>query len=590
MHNIVNPQQTRLFDPFDSVLTKKTRKRLLDGWHGVFRHLILELMPVDIVSGHFNSTMGRPTKELYSMAGLLLIKEFKNWTNDETLESYSFNMATHYALNLEPVTHDIGMRTLERYISLFEEDTIAKSTMDEITVKLVEILGIKIDRQRLDSTHIFSDMASFGRTRLMGVAIKRFLTQVIRSSKDDYNSLEETLRNRYAPGVNQLFADTKKDRDSRRILRQQVAEDMHFIIQHFYGNENHNNKDTYKAVERIFYDQCEVHEDKVSIKKKTGGNVMQNPSDPDATYDGHKGSGYQVQLSETCNADNDVQLITSAIAQTAVESDANAVEEVLEDLKSNDLVPDEMVADTGYTGDENVQLADEQGVDLVGPVAGCSTEDHGQLDIDDFNIDEETEEVICCPAGHKPQRSEHSSETGRTKTVMSESICVQCEFRKQCPVKKTRDGYQLDHSAKDRRLAARRKEQATEVFRDRYKIRGGIEGTNSCLKRKTGLGQLRVRGRPAVCHAIYLKIAGWNIMRASVCAKMREIVWERANMAVFCLNFAFLIMIMIVKRIRMAVRRRLLSTLRDIEKLSRLNKTACRLLTQASLLVFLKKV
>ena len=89
MHKIVNPRQTRLFDPFDSILTEKTRKRLLDGWHGVFRHVILELMPVDAVSEHFEPTMGRPTKELYSMAGLLLIKEFKNWTNDETLEAYS---------------------------------------------------------------------------------------------------------------------------------------------------------------------------------------------------------------------------------------------------------------------------------------------------------------------------------------------------------------------------------------------------------------------------------------------------------------------------------------------------------------------
>ena len=35
MHKIVNPQQTRLFDPFDSVLTEKTRKSLLNGWTGV---------------------------------------------------------------------------------------------------------------------------------------------------------------------------------------------------------------------------------------------------------------------------------------------------------------------------------------------------------------------------------------------------------------------------------------------------------------------------------------------------------------------------------------------------------------------------
>jgi hypothetical protein len=50
MYTIVNPQQARLFDPFAPVLTEKTRKRLLDGWPGVFRRVILELMPVDAIA------------------------------------------------------------------------------------------------------------------------------------------------------------------------------------------------------------------------------------------------------------------------------------------------------------------------------------------------------------------------------------------------------------------------------------------------------------------------------------------------------------------------------------------------------------
>ena len=578
MHKIVNPQQTRLFDPFDSVLTEKTRKRLLDGWPGVFRHVILELMPVDAVSGHFDPTMGRPTKELYSIAGLLLIQEFMDWTKDEALDAYSFNMNVHYALNLEPVTHDISKRTLERYINLFEEDDLAKATMDEIITMLVEVLSIKIDKQRLDSTHIFSDMASFGRTRLMGVAIKRFLTQLKRHSKADYNALDESLRNRYAPGVNQLFADTSKDSESRRLLRQQVAEDMHYLIQRFADKGEHSNRDTYKAVERIFYEQCEVHEGKVSIKKKTGGNVMQNPSDTDATYDGHKGQGYQAQIAETCNPENEVQLITCAIPQTAAEADANAVEEVLQDLTANDLVPDELLVDTHYTSDENVQFAEQQGVELVGPVPPGSSktkdDEYEQLNIDDFNVDEATEEVVCCPAGQKPESSEHNSDTGKTKTVMPESTCSPCEFRKQCPVKKTGGCYQLEHTAKDRRIAGRRRETATEVFRERYKTRGGIEGTNSGLKRRVGLGRLRVRGRPAVFHAIYLKIAGWNILRASVCAKMHQIVWERANMAVFWLNFAFLRWAKRVGSICMDVKRRFLLHCREFEKFSKLSIAA----------------
>jgi len=49
-------------------------------------------------------------------------------------------------------------------------------------------------------------------------------------------------------------------------------------------------------------------------------------------------------------------------------------------------------------------------------------------------VDETTEEVVCCPAGHAPENSEHNSKTGRTKAVMPESACGPCEFRKQCSV------------------------------------------------------------------------------------------------------------------------------------------------------------
>ena len=241
-------------------------------------------MPVDALGEHFDPALGRPSKELYSVAGLLLIKEFMDWTKQEALDAYSFHMDVHYALNLEPVSHDLSMRTLDRYLERFEKNNLAKTIMADVTARLVALLEIKIDQQRLDSTHVFSDMASFGRTRLMGVTIKRFLRQLKRSRPADYDGLDELLRQRYAPGVNQLFADTGKDRESRRLLRQQVAQDMYSLLRRFADQPEHARKDTYKALERIFYEQCEVHEEQVSLKAKTGGDVMQNPSDPDATY------------------------------------------------------------------------------------------------------------------------------------------------------------------------------------------------------------------------------------------------------------------------------------------------------------------
>ena len=542
MYKVIDPKQTRLFDPFDTVLTKRTRRRLLDGWAGVFRHLILELMPVDTVAGHFDPALGRPTKELYSMAGLLLLMEFMDWTKQEALDAYSFRMDIHYALNLEPVTHDISMRTLERYLDLFEKEELAKAIMAAVTVTLVELLEIKIDQQRLDSTHVFSDMASFGRTRLMGVAIKRFLTQVKRHDAKAYEALDEPLRNRYAPGVHQLFGDTGKDAESRRLLRQQVAEDMYLLLRLFADTPEQRRKDTYQALERIFYEQCDVREEQVGVKAKTGGAVMQNPSDPEATYDGHKGPGYQVQIAETCNPENEVQIITCAIPQTAVESDTAAAGTVLDHLEDLGLLPQELFADTHYCSDENIQDAAERGVELVGPVPCGSLidKDVDHLNIDDFDVDEQTEAVVCCPAGQEPVSSVYDRETGQTKTVMPLSACRPCEFVEECPVEKCRDGYRLEHTAKQRRLAGRRREENTDVFRQRYRIRGGIEGTNSGLKRKTGLGRVRVRGGPRVFHAIYLKITGWNILRASVYAKIRDIVYERAHVAVFGLCFVLL--------------------------------------------------
>ena len=53
-------------------------------------------------------------------------------------------------------------------------------------------------------------------------------------------------------------------------------------------------------------------------QENPGGDVMQNPSDPGATYDGYKGPGYQARLTVTCDEENEAQLITAVLPQTAV--------------------------------------------------------------------------------------------------------------------------------------------------------------------------------------------------------------------------------------------------------------------------------
>jgi len=183
----------------------------------------------------------------------------------------------------------------------------------------------------------------------MGVAIKRFLTQVRRHGLRDYEGLPEELRKRYEPSTGRLFADTCKDERSR--LRQQVAEDLYWLVERFADHGKFAERPTYKIMARILEQQCEVVTDAVVVRPKTGGDVVQNPSDPDATYDGKKGPGYQVQVCETCSDENSVQLITSARVETAVESDQNAVAPILEDLERKGCLPARIDADGGYGSD-----------------------------------------------------------------------------------------------------------------------------------------------------------------------------------------------------------------------------------------------
>jgi hypothetical protein len=106
---------------------------------------------------------------------------------------------------------------------------------------------------------------------------------------------------------------------------------------------------------------------------------------------------------------------------------------------------------------------------------------------------------------------------------MPATSCDTCPQRGECPVKCRPDGnYEYRFTDKQRRLDARRREEATQVFRERYRKRSGIEATNSMLKRVTGMGRLRIRGSPGVFHSILLKVAGWNLFQAARALAMRK--------------------------------------------------------------------
>jgi hypothetical protein len=535
MRYAVDPRQKTLFDPAEGLFSPIALKKLRGDWPGLFRVQILHLLPAGRLGERFHPRLGCHTKELYSMAGLIFLKEAFDLTTAEAVDRFMFDGRYHFALNVDPVRATMSEATYYRHQKFFEEDDLAAGIFEQVTCSFVEALELDISRQRLDSTHIFSDMATFGRTKLMGVTIKRFLAALGRHERALYDTLAEDLRRRYASAQGKLFADWKGPGKS---LRQSVAEDLLFLVERFQGETAVTGRTTYKAMVRVLGEQCDVACGKVTVKKKTGGDVLQNPSDEDATYDGHKGPGYQAQLSETCSPENEEQLVVACIPETASRPDEDAVEPVLDQLEKNQNVPELLLADGNYGSDNNVQKAAERGVDLQAPVKGKVAEEtiHA-LNIDDFVVAEEAETVERCPTGCVPKTSLHDPKTGKTTTLMNAADCGQCPHQQECPVKAVRGEFSLTHTAKSRRLAARRREQATDAFRENYRIRAGGESVNSGLKRKTGLGRLRKRGMISVRMAVFLKVAGWNMFRALAILRKRGIRDFVAASAHFCPDF-----------------------------------------------------
>ena len=205
MRRIRDPQQKWMFDPFEGVLSPLARNRIQTGWQGLFRTVVLELLPVKQLSTHFSPDMGCPTKELYSMAGLVFLADFFDWNALETADAYMMRSDIQFSLNIEPGV-ECSDRTVERYRKLFTEDDLASQLFCDLTIKLTNLLELDVSKQRLDSTHIFSHMATFGRVRLMAVTLKRCLTQIKRHEAKDYEALPEDLRARYASSESRLFA------------------------------------------------------------------------------------------------------------------------------------------------------------------------------------------------------------------------------------------------------------------------------------------------------------------------------------------------------------------------------------------------
>ena len=242
------------------------------------------------------------------------------------------------------------------------------------TQQLAQIFKGNIEKQRIDSVHIKSNMRRLGRIGIFSASIHTFLVNLKRGHIDWFSIVDENIVDRYlTKAALGCFARVKPS-ESRKTLSQ-VSKDLFELVGQFKQRPDVAAMYSYKMLERVLNQQFNLTDDKsnpVEIKAPTqiATDCLQNPSDPDATYSGHKGQGYQVQIMETFCDDRDqkekpLNLITHLEVEPAHNSDTHALIPAIEAVKEQNLKPQELIADSFFGSDDNSEYATEHEVELV---------------------------------------------------------------------------------------------------------------------------------------------------------------------------------------------------------------------------------
>jgi hypothetical protein len=531
MYKKTSPQQ-KLFG-VDTQLSPSLRNRLASSWAHLFQSEVLPILfrNEDRYAMLYGNT-GRPNFSVARMLGLCLLQEFNSLSDQQALDTFSFDIRWRYALDISDEGDYLSRRSLvefrRRLAAKDPEMTLVRNVFDNIRDSAIKKLGLSASNQRLDSTHIISNIRVRGRIDLFTNTITLFLKSL---DEKRFSRVPEAIQKWHSSEPEGWFGLGPAE---HKIKLDGLAQYLYELVVIFENDNELASCEPYQLLVRLLNEQCEFINDqssneqssKVQVKKKSEGATLQSPYDPDASC-GHKGPGYSLHITETCNNSEKTEIITDYEVHGAARSDMGKALPVVERLDAAGLKPETLFADGGYPSVPSALKVTEQDIEFISPVnRGRLPDDVISRDLFQFDSEGLATE---CPMGHNPIDhrilSHNNTSSSSLHAIFDGDTCRSCAMLDQCPVRApnhrdrgcgkrdTVGDFRLEITPEIRLRDHMYSIQKTPEWKDRYRIRSGIEATNSELKRSHGIGRLRVRRMSKVCFAVACKLIACNIKR-----------------------------------------------------------------------------
>lgn len=511
--------QSQMFTHLDE-LHKTARKRLEDSWAPVFYEEYFSRIDEEIFSVLYSDNYSRPNVAVNILVGFETLKSGFGWSDEELYDHYLFDLMVRRSLGLKNINENyFDIRTIYYFRSAlvkYEEETeinlIAEATKN-ITKEQIEKFKVKTGIQRMDSTLIQSNIRRMSRIQLLVELIQRI-----------YRIISEEDKMKYAKEFSEYVKETalhycyKIKRDEAKTRLEQIGQIIFKLIELF---KNYENNKEYENLKRAFFEHFEIKDNKAYPidAKKLSGKTLQSPDDTEATFRSkrnEKAQGYVGNFTETCDPENELQLITKPSLEPNVTDDQILLKTDLKEIKEETGI-DELWTDGGYVGDKAAEAAKENEVDhRVTAVKGRKKEE-GTLGLEDFEIEKNEKDIpekISCPNGIQGEVKKARKE-GRYSAVFDISKCETCPLKEKCPTKtlKRKPLNILRFSLKNIRVAEQKKRVANQGYEGN--IRAAVESTIRSVIHPFGghLCKMPVRGIFRIRSMIILSAAMVNIRR-----------------------------------------------------------------------------